>query len=226
MKDQYVYELASAAMRKYCIEQGMDFNAIINDTGKLIGYSNIGDNIPSPLKELSILILKSKEEIIKKSTGNHRISALKRIYNNKHAIEHNRQSFVRDGKQYILDGYRAICLDAPIDLFPEAEKPLDSIIKLMDRPAGYNIQLSLPSVQELKLIVTDMKTQGLIDRDKMVKPYYIESVNTYVHTEYLIDMFEIFPEAKIYSSGNNLAPLYFEAEDGKGILCPVHPAMA
>lgn len=113
----------------------------------------------------------------------------------------------------VCDTYRAVRFKDELPL----EKAEDTtgagwfdLRKLMVLP--YNSKkIEAPDLTELKLFVQMNKG----------KDYQIdEDLNIWVNPNYLIDVLKCLPNAKVYVVGQ-FSPIYFEADNGDGILLPV-----
>ena len=82
------------------------------------------------------------------------------------------------------------------------ERPIEMVVP-------FAVTFTAELLAELKLYKGD-KYQ--IDKD----------LNIWVNSNYLIDMLKCLPNAKVYVVGQ-LSPIYFEADNGDGILLPVRP---
>ncbi len=146
----------------------------------------------------------------------------------KNAPEHMRQlqgAFVRDGKQYACDGYRAMRLNTPIDL-PAPPVPCTMDIGRFIDEARHNATkpLETPTLGVLK---AHIKTKKAENKAKYGKGANKEKIlwdfgegRPVVNAAYLLDILTAFPDATITYS-TLTAPLYFSHADGEAILLPV-----
>lgn len=169
--------------------------------------------------EMGVLLLSLKEEMKtneSKKAGKSQIlsgakSIIKNAKKNPHEILHGMfPNETEDGTVWcVCDAYRAVRFKDELPL----EKAEDTtgagwfdLRKIMVRP--YNSKkIERPDLTELKLYTGE---RYQIDKD----------LDIWVNSKYLIDMLKCLPNAKVYVVGP-LSPIYFEAENGDGILLPV-----
>lgn len=140
-----------------------------------------------------------------------------------------RGAWIADGLQYICDGYRLAGLRDPLDLpaIPEGVAPIDAA-RILD-PAKHNAGavLDLPDVAELRAHIKTEKARLKAAGDKHGAPAWDFGDDLpRVNALYLLDMLEIFPDARAICSKHRpkLDPIYFDSADGCGILLPVRKA--
>lgn len=123
-----------------------------------------------------------------------------------------------DGKWCICDEKRGVRFnyEMPLEKLDERVKPLD-----IDRIFDLTIyratrEITLPDLADLKLWdKTHKKPQA---------PYLLDaSIPLYVDVKFLICMMECLPDARVKVGGSRDL-LYFSAENGDGLLCPVRVA--
>lgn len=197
MKNEYIYE---------CINDWRD--ALLNNKNTDRIAMDMGNFLLSLKEEM-----KTNES---KKAGKSQIlsgakSIIKNAKKNPHEILHGMfPNETEDGTVWcVCDAYRAVRFKDELPL----EKAEDTtgvgwfdLRKIMVRP--YNSKkIERPDLTELKLY-TGEKYQ--IDKE----------LNIWVNRNYLIDMLKCLPNAKVYVVGQ-LSPIYFEAENGDGILLPV-----
>ena len=146
----------------------------------------------------------------------------------KNAPEHQRQlqgAFVRDGKQYACDGYRAIRLNAPIDL-PAPPVPCTMDFNRLFADARHNATtpIETPTLYELKTYIKIKKAENKAkygkDANRQCILWDFGGGRPVVNAAYLLDILTAFPDATI-TCGTMTAPLYFCHTDGDAILLPV-----
>lgn len=201
MKNEYIYE---------CINDWRD--ALLNNK-----------NTDRIAMDMGNFLLSLKEEMktndAKKAGKSQILSGAKSIIKNAkknpreilHGMFPNETS---DGTAWcVCDAYRAVRFKDELPL----EKAEDTtgagwfdLRKLMVLP--YNSKkIEAPDLTELKLFVQMNKG----------KDYQIdEDLNIWVNPNYLIDVLKCLPNAKVYVVGQ-FSPIYFEADNGDGILLPV-----
>ena len=153
-------------------------------------------------KALQMDILKSSD----KCKAN-RTKAVLRILKNSEREQFTKAFIDEDGKEIVLDGYRAICFANPVDGVPTTVNG-DGFISIKksyfgNDISGYN-KLNLASLAELKI---DKANNVGIDTGKKKKtPIYAFGVSAdeynstmpVVNLQYLIDIVEAMPSAKAF----------------------------
>ena len=146
----------------------------------------------------------------------------------KNAPEHKRQlqgAVVRDGKQYACDGYRAIRLNAPIDL-PAPPVPCTTDFNRLFTDARHNATtpIETPTLYELKTYIKIKKAENKAkygkDANRQCILWDFGGGRPVVNAAYLLDILTAFPDAAI-TCGTMTDPLYFSHADGEAILLPV-----
>lgn len=182
-------------------------------------------------KALQMDIMKSND----KCKAN-RTKAVLRILKNS-AREQFTKAFVdEDGKEIVLDGYRAICFASPVDGVPTTDNG-DGFISIKksyfsEDISGYN-KLNLASLAELKaeLKIDKANNVGVDTGKKKKTPIYAFGVSAdeynstmpVVNLQYLIDIVEAMPSAKAYTKyGNGISTVYFVDDEGnRAVLLPL-----
>lgn len=84
------------------------------------------------------------------------------------------------------------------------------------------VEIELPNIVDLKLYVKEHAYYEVGNKKKRVKPYCLnEQIDLWVNPELLIDIMCCLSDAKVYA-GSRIQPIYFEADNGDGILLPVN----
>lgn len=176
------------------------------------------------------LLIEAMEDMNTKSTGDKTImAALKRVIK---ASKNNRNfdgifETVGDDhiKRYaVCDGHRLIRLNNDYDSLRRATKHTieDKSINQIMRTGQKEKPLPLPTIAEVKAFIAKQKAElGAYANKSERIPFNIYG-DIWVNPEYLIDMLQALPGCKAYMPSNNHNPLYFEAENGDGILLPVN----
>lgn len=125
------------------------------------------------------------------------------------------------GQTYYMltDSYRMIRLLSDVPALPHVENTLqtNNIDRMFDRLAKETEVLNLPTVKELKAWIKEKH----IRRNNPGKTVFHIDNFTYVNPFFLLDMIEGLPGCVAYKPENAKTPIYFHAESGDGILCPV-----
>lgn len=182
-------------------------------------------------KALQMDILKSSD----KCKAN-RAKAVLRILKNSEREQFTKAFIDEDGKEIVLDGYRAICFASPVDGVPTTVNGDDFIsIKKSyfgNDISGYN-KLNLKNLSELKaeLKIDKANNVGVDTGKKKRTPIYAFGISAdeynkttpIVNLQYLIDIVEAMPSAKAYTKYRNGSPsVYFVDDEGnRAILLPL-----
>lgn len=175
------------------------------------------------------LLIDTLSGIDSKITSASTLAAIKRFYKstNRNAarmhgiVENIDENGVK--RFVIIDGYRLIRLNADPVSIPHVDKEKafdsDSINKIM-QVNRYGEKLNLPTVQELKAFISEMKAKH---GTKNNIPYCIDGF-IYVNPQFLLDFMQALPGCEAIRPEDAKHPIYFKSEDGDGILLPVNPA--
>lgn len=183
-------------------------------------------------KALQMDILKSSD----KCKAN-RTKAVLRILKNSDKEQFTKAFIDDDGKEIVLDGYRAICFASPVDGVPTTDNG-DGFLSIRDSCFGKDISsydklLNLASLAELKaeLKIDKANNVGVDTRKKKKTPIYAfgisadeyKSTTPIVNLQYLIDIIEAMPNAKAFykTNRNRISAVYFVDDEGnRAILLP------
>lgn len=183
-------------------------------------------------KALQMDILKSSD----KCKANRTKAVLRILKNSK--IEQFTKAFIdEDGKEIVLDGYRAICFANPVDGVPTTING-DGFISIKKSYFGEDIssynKLNLASLAELKaeLKIDKANNVGIDTGKKKKTPIYAfgvsadeyNSTTPVVNLQYLIDIVEAMPSAKATykTDRNGISTVYFVDDEGnEAILLPL-----
>ena len=131
----------------------------------------------------------------------------------------------RDGSTLycVCDSYVAIRFNEK-PLLPEIdekwhgqEMSLEQIVKPMDGSK----EITLPDIGELKVYIKTHKIKEKNNPKKVADYLLDEKLNLWVNPQYLLNAMECLPDCKAYAA-NRISPIYFEAENGDGVVMPVN----
>lgn len=97
------------------------------------------------------------------------------------------------------------------------EMRLEQIVKPMDGSK----EIKLPNIAELKIYIKTHKIKEKNNPKKVVDYLLNEELNLWVNPQYLLNAMECLPNCKAYAA-NRISPIYFEAENGDGVVMPVN----
>lgn len=182
-------------------------------------------------KALQMDILKSSYKCKANRTG-----AVLRILKNAEKEQFTKAFIDEDGKEIVLDGYRAICFVNPVELIPTTD--IDEGFTTIKNSyfnediSSYNA-LNLKSLAELKaeLKIDKANNVGIGTGKKKKVPIYAfdisadeyNSTTPVVNLQYLIDIVEAMPSAKAFykTNRNGISTVYFVDDEGnRAILLP------
>lgn len=183
-------------------------------------------------KALQMDILKSSD----KCKAN-RAKAVLRILKNAPREQFTKAFIDDDGKEIVLDGYRAICFTNPVDGVPTTDNG-DGFISIKNSYfsediSSYN-KLNLVSLAELKaeLKIDKANNVGADTEKKKRTPIYAFGISAdeynstmpVVSLQYLIDIVEAMPSAKAFykTNRNGILMVYFVDDEGNmAVLLPL-----
>lgn len=114
----------------------------------------------------------------------------------------------------VCDTYRAVRFKdkLPLEELSDKEIPIDIVRVFGCHTKNHTIFITLPNMADLKLY----------DKTHKSEPYLLDAtIPVYVDVKFLISMMECLPNARVTTDGKSLSALYFEAENGDGILLPL-----
>lgn len=173
------------------------------------------------------MLIDARAAMDKKTTPAAAVSAVKRMIKSAMASSNRALHgiFPDHGMFAVCDGYRFIRLHEDIESLPHLDtnkvKPLD-LSKVTPDRSQFAAEIELPAAAELKAYIA--KVKGIAGKEYYKYDWPIAD-GIYVNPQFLLDMVQIFPDAKAYIT-NPKGPIYFESEAGEGVLLPVNPATA
>ena len=97
------------------------------------------------------------------------------------------------------------------------EMQLEQIVKPMDGSK----EIALPDIGEIKVYIKTHKIKEKNNPKKVADYLLDEKLNLWVNPQYLLNAMECLPDCKAYAA-NRISPIYFEAENGDGVVMPVN----
>lgn len=134
------------------------------------------------------------------------------------------KAFYNNGLQCVCDGFRGAQLKnaLPLDELPADMETINFVRFLDDAKQNNNIILELPELSTLKTYIKLEKFKNKIAKTKDIIYYDFGPKLPFVNAEFLADQLEILPDCKAYAKNNGFN-IYFESDDGRGILCNARP---
>ena len=158
-------------------------------------------------------------------------SGVKSIYNSANAIIKNAKKchpdkpnihgMYEDKDQYgetvycVCDGYVAVRFkkELPLGRVPNGEGEPFHLKNIVKKPDGAQ-QIVLPDLADIKVFCKTCNKDDLYCLD--------EELDVYVNPAYLANIMGCLPNATVYAR-DGVSAIYFEAENGDGVLMPVRP---
>ena len=186
-----------------------------------------GEEMDNVLKQLEADML---IEYSKKSCTKSIVTAANRIIKNaesrnKPVLEGMFTNQTKDGSTLycVCDSFVAIRFNEK-QLLPEIdekwhgqEMQLEQIV----RPIYDSKEITLPDIGELKVYIKTHKIKEKNNPKKVADYLLNEELNLWVNPQYLLNAMECLPDCKAYAA-NRISPIYFEAENGDGVVMPVN----
>ena len=134
------------------------------------------------------------------------------------------KAFYNNGLQCICDGYRGAELKNPLPLeeLPADVETINFTRFIDDAKKNNDIILELPELKALKTYIKLEKFKNRVAKTKDIIYYDYGPGLPFVNAEFLADLLEILPGCKAYTAKNNFN-IYFESDDGRGMLGSVRP---
>lgn len=183
-------------------------------------WKTCGDAI---IKNACEMLIDGLAQMDSKTTARGTVAAVKRICTS--AAKMGRANLAgiweKDGKYFVCDGFRALRLNEDITALEHvAAETAPRVEDLMNRAeVEKTAVLELPTAAEIKAHIA--AAGGA--KNARQNPLYIGGLVA-VNPVYLLDMLQALPGCVAYVTKNNVSPVYFVADNGDGILCPVRPA--
>lgn len=237
MKSEKVLKALNDIIKQIEVDQpDYDFRSLFERDMNSVTSSNNG--APSMMadlcKALQMDILKSGNKI----TANRAKAALRILKNSE--IEQFQKSFIDDdGRQIILDDYRAICFAKPVEGLPVTDnedgfKSIKNACFNNGVESLYDKPLHLASLKELKaeLKIDKANNNGINKSGKKYTPIHAFGISAddyngstpIVNLQYLIDIVEAMPNAKASykEDRHGIYTVFLKDDEGnKAILLPI-----
>lgn len=132
----------------------------------------------------------------------------------------HRTEFRGETRYAVCDGYRALALKHDITCLPHANEGETFIDMNQTMDLEKHEEIHLPTVKELKAtIAAHPELDSRKTKRKRAPALLDEKIG--VNAIYLLDMLQALPGCRAWMTGSFYKPIYFESEDGDGILLPV-----
>lgn len=171
------------------------------------------------------MLIDCRVKMDKATTPAAAIAAVKRIC--KSAVSRNDPRlagiFEDRGLYAVCDGYRYVRLKNDLDSLPHVEKGVKAfdLAKCTPDKSKFTAEVPVPTAAELKAYIG--KAASMYGKNNKIS--YEIAAGVFLDPHYLLDMVQIFPDCKAFIT-SPLAPVYFESENGDGLICAVHPNTA
>ena len=197
-------------------EDAMHLEGIARDVEKEPRKWMYNKNFPVAAAAAEIMV-DALDGMATKRTGKTVFSAVKRIYENNGDMRPAFYGIFQTGKKWaVCDGYRAVRLNSDIpELEHVAPEAVQSLGRLIDG-AKKEEALELPSVADVKAWIAAHGGK----KYATIKPMPLGGL-TAVNALYLLDMLQALENVRAYIPGSDYEAIYFEGDNGDGILLPV-----
>lgn len=249
MNANQVYEKSITILNDYCKQIGYNYDfmmenlnniangLITNDKNMIFGADKVLLNIIDIAYDAKCEILNTKKTNSKNKKAS--TAALKRILkngDNKNRIELQKSWIDEDDnkQQIIANRFQLVVLNdidnsLPIKLESDEYTTIDykKILNHVRKNTVRKFDIAYDDLlTDVKFHLRKLKAEGVKKSERYKHPYVIDLGETKigVNADYLKDMLEIFPDCEIYfSQGSDacIAPIYFKAQNGEGVLCPI-----
>lgn len=224
MTPEKTYQLVCEMLHSYDAASGNNAaEKVISDTSDFLNCFN-------PFYEsAAALLLDAKTRMDKYTSSASVVSAVKRIV--KAALEGANQSLqgmmFQNGMYCVCAGYRILRLKedvACVKHIQATEHTPDLSHLVKDAADTATHQINLPSELDVKTYIARCKA---VAGNKHTYSYQL-SENVYVNPRYLLDMLQALPgcECWVYAERAGKTPIYFNADNGDGVLIPDRPGTA
>lgn len=159
-----------------------------------------------------------QEEAMKKNGKGSKLNACKSVIRTTSKSRLSGAWFDEDDNFCITDGYRAFRFKEKIDsisMLPDTVTKLD-LKKFFNDAKQYRKELDLPTIQELKLYISEQKANG-----SKIFNFDFGEDKPMVNAKYLLDLLNAFPDAKKMYYEDTLKPLVVYSKDGDALLLPI-----
>lgn len=217
MTTEYTYGTLCTLLKAYDADAGRNSaEAVIASPANWLSNEN------PVYRSAAELLVEFRAKLDTRTTPKTITAAVKRVIANVDPRRDNFKGiFPYNGQFVICDGYRLIRLNADITSLPHVENEFD-VDGAMRGVITHGETLNLPRIPDLKAFLAEEKARKKREGAKNFKlrTYCLDGF-IYVNPQYLLDMLEALPDAVAYRPGKPASPIYFRADNGDGILCPV-----
>lgn len=166
------------------------------------------------LAALAPIMQEAREGMDKTTTSAGTLAAMKRIANAATREQFRGHWIDKEGRACVCSGSHAVrLLGVKCDSIP-AVPVWDGIGQAMQRPASGLYRIELPTAAECKAFRA---------ANGKNKPMPIDGGRRWVDPRFMLDMLQAMPGAVAYTTEKAISPLWFESDQGDGILLPVRP---
>lgn len=131
----------------------------------------------------------------------------------------HRTEFRGEIRYAVCDGYRALALKHDITCLPHANEGENFVDLNQAMDLEKREEINLPTVKDLKAVIAAHPELKQTNK-KLGQPAVLDN-RIGVNAVYLLDMLQALPGCRAWMTGNYMHPIFFESDDGDGILCPV-----
>lgn len=217
MTTEYTYGTLCTLLKAYDADAGRNnAEAVIASPASWLSHEN------PVYRAAAELLVDLRAKLDTRTTPKTITAAVKRVIANVDPRRDNFKGiFPYNGQFVVCDGYRLIRLNADITSLPHVANEF-GVDAAMRGVVTHGETLILPSIPDLKAFLAEEKARKKQEgaKDFKCRTWSIGG-GIYVNPQYLLDMLEALPDAVAYRPGKPASPIYFHADNGDGILCPV-----
>lgn len=213
MTNEKRYALCCEALRAYAIETEQDAAALLRWV-ESDPAAAARSRLNPFLAALAPIMQEARENMDKTTTSAGTLDALKRIAKTATSEQFNGHWIDEEGRACICSGFHVVRLQG-VTLGSIPTVPAwDSLKNVMQRPASGLYQIELPTVAECKAF------QAAHGKNA---PMPIDKGRRWIKPAYMVDMLQAMPGAVAYATDAARAPIWFESDQGDGLLMPMNP---
>lgn len=229
MTSNQKYEALCLMIREHAkTEFSNDFRGAMEFAERVIRdpfkYAHPGNLLPF-YNSAAALLVDALTGISEQSTPKTVSSAVKRMLakdDTRPALQYMHRTEFRGEIRYaVCDGYRALALKHDITCLPHANEGENFLDLNQAMDLEKHEEIKLPTVKDLKAtIAAHPELKPMKTKKKPGQPAVLDN-RIGVNAIYLLDMLQALPGCRAWMTGNYMHPIFFESDDGDGILCPV-----
>lgn len=222
MTKEKMYSLAYAACLDYAASQG-----IKDDATAWVDRIIASTPTFAPCFELAATL---RDDMTRASGRGSAFSAAKRIIRNaeRYGNASTAGAWETPEGQCVCDMYHGVCVKDPIPGLPSLPYDatpfnLGGFLDSAENARSRDITDQIPAQSTIKAAIAQSKAAHPQEykQGKPGMPLEIPGTDIHVNPQYLLDLLDMLPGARVYAGSSPLATIYMEAPAGRAVLCPV-----